>query len=148
MNAKALKSKVSSKTKPELSELASIIATRLQDISSWKSQQEVSDEVGFQNSNVLSITKNGRTKLALERVEPLAKALEIDVKTLMLPALRQYYSEDLIAAIRETFMDDLTKTEHEIIAIARKSMDTNENLSYETREAIREAFANNKPAGA
>lgn len=130
----------------QVSEIATLITTRLADIAHFKSQGEVADEVGFATRNVLSIIKSGATKLSLDRVEPMARALDLDLRTVMLPALRQYYSEDVIAAIRETFVNDMTKTEHEIIAIARKSMDTTKSLSFETRELLKEIFADNKPA--
>lgn len=136
-----------SKGESQISELATLISTRLQDISDRKSQGEVAEEVGFVSKNVLSIIKRGDTKLPLDRVEPLAKALDLDLRTVMLMALRQYYSDDTIAAIREVFLDDLTKTEHEIITIARKSFDTTASLSHETRELLKEVFADNRPAG-
>jgi transcriptional regulator with XRE-family HTH domain len=131
----------------DVSELATLISTRLQDISNRKSQGEVSDEVGFNSKNVLSIIKRGSTKLSLDRVDAMAKALELDLRTLMLPALRQYFSEDVINALRETFAAEDTKTEREIITIARNYMDTKEPLSYETREQLKVIFESNKPAG-
>jgi transcriptional regulator with XRE-family HTH domain len=131
----------------DVSELATLISTRLQDISNRKSQGEVADEVGFNSKNVLSIIKRGSTKLSLDRVDAMAKALELDLRTLMLPALRQYFSEDVINALRETFAAEDTKTEREIITIARNYMDTKEPLSYETREQLKVIFESNKPAG-
>lgn len=132
---------------PQVSELAALISARLQDIADRKSQGEVAEEVGFVSKNVLSIIKRGGTKLSLDRVEPMAKALDLDLRTLMLPALRQYFTEEVIAAIRETFLEDLTKTEHEIIAIARANCDTKAPLSFQTREELKEVFAKNRPAG-
>ena len=128
-------------------ELASIIRTRLEDISDRKSQTEVANEVGFNSNNVLSIIKKGATKLSLDRVEAMAKALDLDVATLLLPALRQYYSDDVINMIRDVFVDGDTKTEREIINIARKHMDTRKPLSFEARELLKEVFEDNKPAG-
>lgn len=130
------------------SELAELITTRIQDISAQKSQKEVAEEVGFPSTNVLSIIKRGATKLPLDRVEGMAKALGLDLETVMLPALRQYYSDEVISSLRQTFNSTETKTEREIIALARKHMDVSQPLSYESRERLKEVFASNKPAGA
>ncbi|NKX37670.1 helix-turn-helix transcriptional regulator [Rhodobacteraceae bacterium R_SAG4] len=129
-------------------ELSELITTRIQDISAHKSQKEIAEEVGFPSTNVLSIIKSGKTKLSLDRVDAMAKALEIDPQTLWMPALRQYYSEETISSIRQMFNSTETKTEREIISLARKHMDVSQSLSYSSREALKEVFTNNKPAGA
>lgn len=129
-----------------LSEVAALIATRLQDIASRKSQKDVADEVGFPSKNVISIIKRGATKLPLDRVEAMAKALDLDMAVVMMPALRQYYSEDVIAALRDTFASAETETERQILAIARECMNVSQPLFYETRQRLKEIFAANKPA--
>jgi transcriptional regulator with XRE-family HTH domain len=131
-----------------LSEMARLLTTRLEDLSYRKNQKDVADEVGFTNRNMLSLIKSGQTKLSLDRVPAMAKALELELKSVMLPALRQYYTEDVIGALRETFGSTETATEHEILVIARKNMDTTQSLSYETRAALRDAFAHNNPVTA
>ena len=130
-----------------LSEVAALITTRLQDISARKSQKDVADEVGFPSKNVISIIKRGSTKLPLDRVEAMAKALDLDLVVMMMPALRQYYSEDVIGALRDTFSSAESETERHILAIARASMDVTQPLSFETRERLKEVFAANRPAG-
>lgn len=129
------------------SELAELISTRLEDIAAHKSQREVADEVGFPSKNVMSIIKKGATKLSLDRVEAMAKALGLQLETVMIPALRQYYSDDVLNALRETFNSTETKTEREILAIARQHMDVSQPLSFETRQKLKEVFAANRPAG-
>lgn len=131
----------------KLSELATLIASRLEDIAVSKNQREIAEEVGFPNKNMISIIKSGGTKLSIDRVEVMAKALGLDLAVLMLPALRQYYSEDTIDALRKTFDSTETKTERDIVALARKHMDVNKPLSYQTREALKEVFASNRPTG-
>jgi transcriptional regulator with XRE-family HTH domain len=134
-------------TEDRMSELSRLVAARLEDIAFSKSQREIADEVGFVNRNMLSLIKNGSTKLSLDRVPAMAKSLGLDLETVMMPALRQYYSEEVISLLRETFGSAETQTEHEILSIARKNMDTRERLSYETRAALAEVFAKNKPSG-
>lgn len=130
-----------------MSELSRLITARLEDISFQKSQREVADEVGFTSRNMLSLIKSGSTKLSLDRVPAMAKALGFELEVVMLPALRQYHTEEVINLLRETFGSTETQTEHEILSIARKNMNTKERLSYETRAALAEVFSKNKPAG-
>lgn len=126
------------------SDLAVLIGTRLEDISSRKSQREVALEVGFPSTNIISILKRGATKLSLDRVEKMAKALDLDLATVMIPALRQYYDDDVIEALRNTFQSDQTKTEREILALARKNMDTSQPLSFDMRERLKKVFQGEK----
>lgn len=134
-------------TEKKTSELAQLVTTRLEEIGGRKNQRDVSEEVGFPTANMISLIKSGATKLALDRVEKMAKALEIDLSVLMLPALRQFYSTETIAAIRDAFAptEAETKTEREILAIARNNMDVSAGLSFETRQRLKEVFAENTP---
>jgi len=129
------------------SDLPRLVAARLADISAIKSQVEVADEVGYANSNMLSHIKSGKSKLALDRVPAMAKALDLDVEIVLLPALRQYYSEEVIEMLREVFSSAQTQTERDLLVIARRSMDTKQGLSFDTRGIIADALKANKPAG-
>lgn len=129
------------------SELAALIDTRLNDIASHKMQRDVAMEVGFPSLNVMSAIKRGATKLSLDRVEAMARALELDLPVLMIPALRQYFTDDVIEAIRNTFNSTETKTERDILEIAQKNMDVNEPLSKISRDRLKEVFASNRPMG-
>lgn len=131
-----------------MSELSRLVTARLEDIAFKKSQREVADEVGFANRNMLSLIKSGQTKLSLDRVPAMTKALDLELSVVMLAALRQYYNEDVISTLRETFGTTETRTEHEILSIARLNMNTRATITFETRHALADVFANNKSAGA
>ena len=134
-------------TQPDrMSELSRLVTARLEDIAFQKSQREVADDVGFANRNMLSLIKTGQTKLSLDRVPAMAKSLGLSLETVMLPALRQYYTEEVVSLLRETFGSTETPTEHEILSIARKNMNTAEKLSYETKHSLAEVFKANKSA--
>jgi hypothetical protein len=126
------------------SELAALIRTRLEDIAHYKSQGEVSDEIGFATRNVVTILKKGVMKLSLDKVEATAKALDLPLEAVMLPALRQYYSQDVINAIRDALDSTITKTERDVIALVREALAPGERLSFETREKIKAALAENQ----
>lgn len=65
---------------------------------SSKSQREIADAVGFKNSNMITMIKQGHAKLPLDRVPAMARVLGIDAGPLFQLALEQFYSKE---AIRE-----------------------------------------------
>lgn len=71
------------------SRLAKYVATRVLQLKPRKSQAEIASEAGFPNANFISMIKNGTSKLALDRVPALAKALECDAALLFRMALEQ-----------------------------------------------------------
>lgn len=70
------------------SELARYVGKRILELRP-KTQGEIAAEAGFANANYASMVKNGTSKLALDRVPALAKALECDPAYLMRLALEQ-----------------------------------------------------------
>ena len=68
--------------------VADLIADRLAAID--KTQRQVADECGFENANVITMFKQGATKLPLNRIGPLAKALDIDPVYLLRLTLLEY----------------------------------------------------------
>ncbi len=43
-----------------------------------KTQREIAEACGFDNPNIITMFKNGHTKLPINRIAPLAKALDVD----------------------------------------------------------------------
>ena len=62
--------------------LAKFVDIRLLELKHKKTQAEIAEEAGFVNPNMVTMIKQGATKLPIDRVPALAKALEVD------PALR------------------------------------------------------------
>jgi transcriptional regulator with XRE-family HTH domain len=92
--------------------LAALITQRVHELRHRVSQKEIARAAGFQSVNFLSMLKNGAAKLPLDRVASLAKALEIEEKTLMTLAIRQFHSERVIRAIEATLLrSDLSAAE-------------------------------------
>lgn len=71
--------------------IAEFIADRLATID--KTQREVAEACGFETSNVISMFKKGQMKVPLDRVGPLAKALETDPAHLLRLAMQEYFPE-------------------------------------------------------
>jgi predicted nucleic acid-binding OB-fold protein len=60
---------------------------------SSKSQKDIAAEIGYEKPNVLSMIKQGQTKLPVNKVGPLAKALGIDPVHLLRLVLAEYLPE-------------------------------------------------------
>ena len=106
-----------------------------------KSQRDIGIEAGFTNVNMISLLKSGRTKLPLDRVPALAKALKSDPKRLFLLALQQGGNETTNKAMEEVF--GTVVTDHEVgwLEEIRSASDhTNPRLTARSRTAIRGIF--------
>lgn len=71
--------------------VAEFIAYRLAEID--KSQREVAEECGFETPNIITMFKKGQMKVPLDRVGPLAKALDADPAHLLRLAMQEYMPE-------------------------------------------------------
>ncbi|MBT8410617.1 MAG: hypothetical protein KJP02_02315 [Octadecabacter sp.] len=71
------------------SDLAKYVDRRILELRGKKSQRDIAIKAGFPNPNMLSMVKNGVTKVAVDRVVTLAAALELDPKYLLRLALEQ-----------------------------------------------------------
>lgn len=123
------------------SRAARFIAHRILELRPRKSQQDIAAEAGFVNPNMLSMVKSGKTKLPLDRVPSLAKALESDPKRLFLLALQQGGNETTNKAMEEVF--GTVVTDHEVgwLEEIRSASDyTNPRLTARSRNAIRGIF--------
>lgn len=110
-------------TEVERITVAQFISQRIDD--SVKSQREIAAEAGFENPNVLTMFKQGLTKIPLRRVGALARALDIDPAHLLRLVMNEY-TPDTWAAVEDIFGGAmLTKNERELIACYRRiSKDT------------------------
>lgn len=68
---------------------------------SAKSQAQISKQIGFENPNMITMIKQGRTKLPLDRIEAFSYALPVDRYELLDLAMREYHP-DAWATIRKT----------------------------------------------
>lgn len=58
-----------------------------------KLQVEIAEEAGFEHPNVLTMLKQAKTKVPLNRVGPLANALDVNPAHLMRRVLEEYMPE-------------------------------------------------------
>jgi len=118
-------------------ELAAFITHRIAELRPRKSQIEIASEAGYPNPNMLSMLKSGTTKLALDRVAALAKALETDPARLFRMALLQSGHETTRPVIEEVFGTVVTRNEVAWLeAIREASGNTDPTLTVRARGAI------------
>ena len=60
---------------------------------SGRLQEDIASDCGFVNRNMISMIKNGVTKLPLSKIGVLAKALDVDPAYLLRLALQEYMPE-------------------------------------------------------
>ena len=75
-----------------------------------KSQVDIAREVGFEKPNVITMIKQGKTKLPLAKIGSMAKALETDPVFLLKLCLSTYHAETW-AVLKPYFVSALTQDE-------------------------------------
>ena len=79
-------------------------------------QKEVADYVGFKTPNIITMIKQGSTKLAIDKIPKFAKVLKIDPARLLKMAYKEY-DEAKWEAITEIMGEPVTKTERAVLAL-------------------------------
>lgn len=78
-------------TTPIRTTVAEFITERLAE--SDKTQREIAEECGFPKPNIITMFKNGNTKVPLNRIGTLAKAIDADPAHLFRLIMREYLPE-------------------------------------------------------
>jgi hypothetical protein len=121
--------------------LAAFIARRVLELRPKKNQRDIAFEAGFNNPNMMSLIKSGASKVPLDRVPALARALEADPKLLFRLALEQAGSETTRMAVEEIFGTVVSKNEVTWLEELRDaSGHTDPALTNRARNAIRGIF--------
>lgn len=79
---------------------AQMLAKGIKD--SGLTQRDIADRVGFKHPNVLSMMKQGLTKVPLDRIPALSQALGLDQTRFLLVAVEEYH-----AGVYEVLCDTL-----------------------------------------
>lgn len=104
-----------------------------------KAQTEIAEQAGFEKPNVITMIKQGKTKVPLNKIGSLAKALEIDPVFFMKMVISEYLP-DLSEMIQHiTNQPILSKNELEFIEVIRSSEVVNPRLRTDTeRKKLRD----------
>ncbi len=119
------------------SRLAAFIRSRIQELEPRKTQGEIARAAGYVNVNMLSMVKNGHSKVALDRLVALADALEADRVHVLNLGLEQAGLETVRDVIAKVM--GVLPTEHErqwLEAIREASNHSDPPLSKKARSAV------------
>lgn len=124
------------------STLQKFLSKRIQELQSRKSQLEIASEAGFNNANFISMLKSGRSKLALDRVPAMAKALDVDPAYLFRLALGQFFDDSSLKELMPLFKSAVTENEAQMLDVIREhSGNTDPSLTAEFREELGQVVA-------
>lgn len=104
-----------------------------------KSQIDIAKEAGFEKPNVITMIKQGKTKVPLNKIGSMAKALEIDPVFFFRLCMSEYMPDlmDIIAAI--TNQPVITRNEFDFIEVIRSAKVSNPKLRTDAeRKKLRE----------
>lgn len=86
-----------------------------------KPQFEIAEQAGFEKPNVITMIKQGKTKLPLAKIGPMARALGVDPVYLYQITMEEYLPETW-EAIQSIFAHEMpTKNEAEVIDAMRSA---------------------------
>ncbi len=121
--------------------LSQLVTKRVLELRPVKSQIDIATEAGFRNPNVISMIRSGATRLPLDRVQALAKALDCDPKRLFLLALAQDGHKTTLQAVTDIFGTVVTRNEVLWLEEIRDaSAHGDPTLTARARSAIRAVF--------
>jgi transcriptional regulator with XRE-family HTH domain len=115
-----------------------------------KPQLEIAKEAGFNKPNIITMIKQGKTKLPTAKIGPMAKALDVDPVYLFQLAMREY-EPDTWEALKEFIFKApvLSQNEIEIIETIRQSRVPNPKIrTDDERRALIEVISRLKPENA
>mgnify|MGYP001145940837 CR=1 FL=1 len=130
-----------SKKPHEDTRLAKYIERRVLELKPKKSQLQIANEAGFPNQNMVTMIKNGTTKLAMDRVPSMARALECDSAYLLRLTLEQQEGNTAAQAIVEIFGTPVTAHELGWLQEIREASDHSDpRMTSRSKSAIRAIF--------
>ncbi len=114
---------------------------RISQLAHRKTQAEIAAQAGFTNANMLSILKAGKSKIPLDRIPSLARALECDPAWLLRLALEQAVGKTASEALEDIFGTPVTENERGWLKELREaSDDADPRLTARSRSALRAIF--------
>lgn len=97
-----------------------------------KTQREIADQAGFAKANIITMIKNGDTKVPLEKIGKLAKALEVDPIFFYKMCLQEYLP-GMWDELEKIFgQPALSQNEVEILEVIRSANVVNPRIRTDT----------------
>jgi hypothetical protein len=86
---------------------------------SGKTQKEIATEIGYDAANLITMFKQGLTKLPLNTVGPIARALDVDPVYLLRLAFNEYFPETFEAVEHALGTTFITENERKLVELYR-----------------------------
>ncbi len=120
-------------------EMVRFLSKRIEDLKGVKSQREIAADLGYERPNIISMFKQGDTKVPLDKIPALAKSLEVDFGYLLRLGIEQFMTgetEKLAHFMDRVVSDD----EWEVVRMLRDvASDSEVVLDDEKRTILRDA---------
>ncbi|MGY6412509.1 MAG: XRE family transcriptional regulator [Alkalilacustris sp.] len=121
--------------------LAKVLELRILQLKPKKTQAEIAAEAGLRSVNFLTMLKNGTSKVPLDRVPALAKAMEADPKLLFRLTMEQEMGGTAAKAIEEIFGTIVSRNDVAWIEALREVSDnTDPTLTSRAKSTLRGIF--------
>lgn len=128
------------------SKIARYLSKQIDAISHEKSQREIALEIGYEKPNMISMIKRGETKVPLEKIPALAKALHVDAGHLYRLAMEQYWPGQA-EALKQAFGFTVTESEHQVVSYLRELLGSdNIELTTALKKSLKTAIEEQKKA--
>lgn len=106
-----------------------------------KSQFEIAKESGFEKPNIITMIKQGRTKLPLDKVGKFSKAIEVDPVFLFKLCMNEYWPDTWAELQKIMGQPTLSENELGIIEVIRESNVINPKINKDSdRERLLEVI--------
>ena len=121
--------------------LAKFLEKRIDELRGTRSQVEIAEIAGYKTPNVITMLKLGQTKLAIDRVPSMAKALVVDPALLLRLTFEQAFDETTARAVDEIFGTPITANERGWIDELRNASGSSDpRLTARSRAGLRGIF--------
>jgi hypothetical protein len=110
-----------------------------------KTQFQIADELGYPNANLITIFKKGTTRVPLDKVAPMARALDLDPGNFMREWLAVYMPVAL-AALEELVGTPLSRPERAWVDGLRKTFSTVPPFDKAWSEGLKDLVRHSAPA--
>jgi transcriptional regulator with XRE-family HTH domain len=122
--------------------IAEFIDHRIEELRGVKNQKEIAKMIGYNSPNIITMIKQGDTKVSLDRVGRFAIALDVDPAFLFRLAMEQFYNADTVKEIVSSLGEATSVNERKMLHIIREvSGNEDPGLTSETEKGLRAVFA-------
>ena len=121
--------------------LAQFLELRILQLKPKKTQAEIASEAGLRSINFLTMLKQGSSKVPLDRVPALARALETDPKHMFKLALEQELGGTSAQTVEDIFGTIVTRNEVAWLEAIREASDHSDpTLTSRAKATLRGIF--------